>query len=109
MSAPASTGRGRFWAWEPRVERPRAVVVHDDPVTRKELADALAGSCEVVGRAGTGEDALGLMRESEADLAVVSADLERGDGMSLTRAVRQLMPMTHIILITAQPNEGQLF
>lgn len=109
MSAPASTGRGRFWAWEPRVERPRAVVVHYDPVTRKELADALAGSCEVVGRAGTGEDALGLMRESEADLAVVSADLERGDGMSLTRAVRQLMPMTHIILITAQPNEGQLF
>jgi two-component system, NarL family, response regulator DegU len=91
------------------MERPRAVVVHYDPVTRKELSRALGDTCEVVGESGTGEDALGLMRESEAELALVSADLERGDGMSLTRAVRQLMPMTHIILLTSQPNEGQLF
>lgn len=91
------------------MERPRAVVVHYDPVTRKELSRALSDTCEVVGEAGTGEDALGLMRESEAEVALVSADLGRGDGMSLTRAVRQLMPMTHIILLTSQPNEGQLF
>jgi DNA-binding NarL/FixJ family response regulator len=91
------------------MERPRTVVVHYDPGTRQGLAYVLREVCEVVGEAGTGESALGLLRESEADLAVVSADLARGDGMSLTRAVRQLMPMTHVVLVTAQPNDAQLF
>jgi DNA-binding NarL/FixJ family response regulator len=91
------------------VERARAVVVHYDPDTRRAIADQLRQTCEVVGEAGTGEDAIALIRETEAELAVVSADLERGDGMSLTRAVRQLMPMTHVVLVAAQTNEAQLF
>jgi DNA-binding NarL/FixJ family response regulator len=85
------------------------VVVHYDPDIRKGLAEALRQNCEIVGEAGTGEDAIALIRETEAELAVVSADFERGDGMSLTRAVRQLMPMTHVVLLAAETNEAQLF
>lgn len=91
------------------MEPTEAVVVHYDPRIRADLIASLRDTCTVVGEAGSGEDAIACIRETEAQLAIVSADLERGGGMSLTRAVRQLMPMTHIVLLTAQKNEGQLF
>jgi DNA-binding NarL/FixJ family response regulator len=91
------------------VERAHAVVVHYDPQVREGLTKVLRETCEIVAEAGSGEDAIACIRETEAELAIVSADLERGGGMSLTRAVRQLMPMTHIILLTADKNDGQLF
>ncbi len=91
------------------MERAHAVVVHYEPRVREELSNALRETCEVVAEAGSGEDAIAWIRETEAELAIVSADLERGGGMSLTRAVRQLMPMTHIILLTAEKNDSQLF
>lgn len=91
------------------MDRPRAVVVHADAGAREYLASALGDVCDVVAAAGAAEEAVSVIRGTDASLVVVSADLAGHDGLSLTRAVRQLMPMTHVVLLAAHPNEGQLF
>lgn len=81
----------------------RVLIVDDHPVVRSGMRTLLAASpcIEVVGEAGTGDEALALTESASPD--VVLSDLRLGvglDGVGVTRAVRASHPEVAVLIIT---------
>ncbi|WP_268766020.1 response regulator [Knoellia sp. Soil729] len=81
----------------------RVLIVDDHPVVRSGMRTLLSASpcIEVVGEAGTGEEAVELARSTAPD--VVLSDLRLGaglDGVAVTRAVRASQPEVAVLIIT---------
>ena len=89
----------------------RVVVVEDHPVTRMGVV-ALLGQderIEVVGEAGAGEDALGVVARERPD--VVVTDLRMGDGLDgvgVTSAVRGTRPAPAVLVLTTYDTDRDI-
>lgn len=114
-SWPAGLGADR-WAAEARAERPSCpgtgdrragdaspavLIVDDEPI----LADAVRGYLVRrgydVALAGSGEDALDRMRQSERDLVVLDYGLPGMDGLEALRRLKQLAPGAEVVMLSA--------
>ncbi len=92
---------------ESEVRPLRLVVVDDHEVVRQGLV-ALLGRREafqVVGEAGTAEEALSVVRRFRPDLVVMDVRLPDGSGIEACREIRAEMPEVRVIILTSYPDE----
>ena len=89
----------------------RVVVVEDHPVTRMGVV-ALLGQderIEVVGEAGAGEDALGVVARERPDVVVTDLRLGDGlDGVGVTSAVRGTRPAPAVLVLTTYDTDRDI-
>jgi CheY-like chemotaxis protein len=85
------------------------VVVDDDLDYRyfvRFLLAPMADTVIIMGEAGGGEEALSLVLRRRPDIVVADLLMPRLNGIELTRRIKQELPDTKIILMTAYPGEA---
>ena len=87
----------------------RVVLADDYARIRTQIRSALeAGGCEVVGEAGTGEDAVRLAEEHRPDVVLLDIHMP-GDGIWAAREITRLLPGLPVVMLTQSAEEDDLF
>ncbi len=86
------------------------LIVDDQPAFRKQLRSVLAFSgLEVVGEAGSVDEALRLLPGISADLAIVDVEMPGINGIEGTPLLKKASPRLRVILVSAYANHMELF
>jgi CheY-like chemotaxis protein len=88
----------------PRALRSTVVVADDDPDYRyfvRFLLVPLADTVTIVGEASDGEEAMALVLRKRPDILVADLLMPLLNGIELTRRLKQALPATKIVLMTA--------
>jgi DNA-binding NarL/FixJ family response regulator len=82
--------------------RIRVVIVDDHALARAGMRRLLSGArhLEIVGEAANGRDAVTLCRRLRPDLVLMDVRLPDVDGLVATRAIREALPDTRVLLVT---------
>ncbi len=81
---------------------PRSIlVVDDDERVRASVSRALSGEYTHVQTADSAEQAIAVLAETPADVVITDLRLPGMDGIELLRLIRQRMPGTEVVMITA--------
>jgi len=85
----------------------RLVVVDDHEVVRQGLVALLdrRDTFQVVGEAGTVEEAMTVVRRMKPDLVIMDVRLPDGSGIEACRDIRSEMPEVRIVILTSYPDE----
>jgi DNA-binding NarL/FixJ family response regulator len=91
-------------------ERIRVFLLDDHEVVRRGLRGLLEAEpdIDVVGEAGTSESAMNRMLVLKPDVALLDVRLPDGDGVSLCREVRSVLPGTACLMLTAYSDDQAL-
>src|SRR5581483_910994 len=100
--------RGREGGWAMTI---RVFLLDDHEVVRRGVAALLGAESdiEVVGEAGTGEQALARIPALHPDVAVLDVRLGDGDGVSVCREIRSRLPEVACLMLTSFSDEQALF
>ena len=85
----------------PLDRRPRVVIVDDDPHVLVALGRLLQASCDVVASLTSGHEAIQIVCKARPDVLVVDLMMPDVDGLEVCRTVKQVLPETNVIMITA--------
>lgn len=80
---------------------PSVLIVEDETVLSGAMRMYLERHGYEAVVAGSGEEALRLLRDSEMDLAVLDFKLPGMDGLQTLREIKQLSPATEVVMLTA--------
>jgi DNA-binding NarL/FixJ family response regulator len=88
----------------------RVLIVDDHPVTRDGLKTAFSDSDEidVVGEAGSGEEAVKAVEEHTPDIVFMDVRMPGMNGIQATRLIRERHPETRVILFTIDESRASL-
>ena len=81
------------------------LVVDDEPSLRKTIRASLAASGYTVTEAGTGGEAVGVVRGKPFDLVLLDVNMPGMSGVEACRQIRALAPRTGIIMVTVRDAE----
>lgn len=89
----------------------RVFLLDDHEVVRRGLADLLQadGDLEVVGEAGTAEEALTRIPPTRPDVAVLDVRLPDGNGIEVCREIRSRHPEIACLMLTSFADDEALF
>ena len=89
----------------------RVLIVDDHPVFRDGLAGLLATvpEVEVVGTAGTAEEALIAVRQAAPDVVLMDINLPGASGVEATRQTTQISPATAVLVISMVDDDDSVF
>ena len=89
----------------------RVAVVDDQRLFTRGLSGLvdMLPETEVVGVAYDGEEAVELCRKEEPDVVLMDISMPKMDGISATREVRDLLPQTAVIILTAHEDDEHVF
>jgi DNA-binding NarL/FixJ family response regulator len=89
----------------------RVFLLDDHEIVRRGLRDLVeaAGDMEVVGEAGTAEDAYGRIPATNPDVAVLDVRLPDGNGVEVCREIRSRRPDIHCLMLTSFSDDEALF
>lgn len=83
----------------------RVLIADDHLRIRSALREDLQrGGLEICAEAGTGAEALAAARRERPDVCLLDVHMP-GDGLTTATAIRQALPATKVVLITAAPDE----
>ncbi|MBE1557823.1 response regulator transcription factor [Nonomuraea africana] len=88
----------------------RILVAEHLPLVRRGLVASLGAEAdlEVVAEVGNGQDIVPAALEHDPDAAVVDLDLPGLDGLSAAARLREEVPGCRVLILSAQPNPGQV-
>jgi len=88
----------------------RVFLIDDHELVRRGLKGLLEaeGDIDVVGEAGTSESAMDRMKALQPDVALLDVRLPDGDGVSLCREIRSVLPGTACLMLTAYSDDQAL-
>jgi DNA-binding NarL/FixJ family response regulator len=89
----------------------RVLLVDDHHLVIEGLRAVLStdSSIEVVGEARTGREAIGAVELLRPDIVLMDIRMPDMDGINATRHVKQVMPLTSVIMLTMYENPDYLF
>lgn len=89
----------------------RVFLLDDHEVVRRGVAALLSAEAdiEIVGEAGTAEQALARIPAARPDVAVLDVRLPDGDGVSVCREIRARLPEVACLMLTSFSDEEALF
>ena len=89
----------------------RVLIVDDHPVFRDGLAGLLATvpEVEVVGAAGTAEEALAALQATQPDVVLMDINLPGASGVEATRQASQVAPSTAVLMVTMVDDDDSVF
>ena len=89
----------------------RVFLLDDHEIVRRGVRDLLesAGDIEVVGEAGTAEEALGRIQATGPDVAVLDVRLPDGNGVEVCREIRSRRPEIQCLMLTSFSDDEALF
>ena len=89
----------------------RVAVVDDQRLFARGLSGLveLLPGVEVVGVAYNGEEAIALCRKEEPDVILMDISMPKMDGISATRKIRDLLPQTAVVILTAHEDDEHVF
>ncbi len=95
----------------PSTDPIRVFLLDDHEVVRRGLRDLLEaeGDLEVVGEAGTAEEALRRVPATRPDVAVLDVRLPDGDGVEVCRELRSSRPDLRCLMLTSYSDDEALF
>lgn len=82
----------------------RVLIVDDHPVTRTGLRSALSAAkgIEIVGEAGTGEEAVAAAGDLEPDVVFMDVQMPGMGGLRAAKAILASRPQTKVVLLTVE-------
>src|SRR3954449_9596539 len=87
----------------------RILIVDDHPLTRDALAGLLAqNGFDVVGQAGSGEEAITKAGELKPDLVLLDLSMPEMDGLTALPRVLAAAPDAEVVVLTASEDEHNL-
>ncbi|GAA2433530.1 response regulator transcription factor [Actinomadura vinacea] len=88
----------------------RVILVDDHPVVREGLAAMLrsAADIEVVGQAGSGDEAVALCPVLEPDVVLMDLRMERMDGAASTAAIVSAAPRIRVLIVTTYETDSDI-
>lgn len=89
----------------PRRPPVRVVLADDHPIWRDGVAADLGDGFEVVGQAGTADDAIALIRQQHPDLVVCDLQMPGGGGLAVVTACAR---DTRVVMLTVSEQERDL-
>jgi DNA-binding NarL/FixJ family response regulator len=86
----------------------RIFIVENEPETRKEIADLLAGEkrFKVVGQAGSVREALAGMEATLPEAIILDISLADGSGVEILKHIRRQSWDIRVIVLTGNPYDG---
>jgi len=76
------------------------LVVDDEPLVKRSLAELLTLSGYSVSTASNGKEALNILKDYNADIVITDIKMPEMDGLTLLKHIKTLSPETPVILIT---------
>ena len=86
--------------------RPRVVIADDYPELVVALRRLLESSCDVIGCASTGLQAVDAATTLKPDIIVVDLSMPDVNGLEVCRLIKQGSPDTDVVLLTALDDSG---
>lgn len=89
----------------------RVLIADDHALFREGIRRLLgsAGDIEVVGEAGSGEEAVGLVEDLTPDVVLLDVMMPGMSGIDVARVIRTTSPRTRVVILTVHANEEFLF
>src|SRR3712207_3943557 len=88
----------------------RVLIADDHDLVREGLLAVLEGEpdLEVVGEAKNGREALEMCRQVRPDLILMDVRMPEMDGLAATRAIKEELPTTSVVMVTMHENPDYL-
>lgn len=88
----------------------RVLIVDDLPETRENVRKLLQfeSDIEVIGQAGTGEQAVDMAQEHRPDIILMDINMPGIDGIGASQKISELVPTTQIIIMSVQSDSDYL-
>lgn len=91
-------------------ENIRVLIVDDLPETRENVRKLLQfeSDIEVIGQAGTGEEAIEMARQFTPDIILMDINMPGVDGIGASQQITELVPTVQIIIMSVQSDPNYL-
>ena len=88
----------------------RLLLADDHDLVREGIRAVLEGEpdLKVVGEAANGREAVELCRELEPDLVLMDVRMPEMDGLAATRAIKEELPQTSVVMVTMHESPDYL-
>jgi DNA-binding NarL/FixJ family response regulator len=87
---------------------PRVVVVDDHALFRDGVRSRLARAVELVGEAGTVDEALALIRAERPDVVLLDVHMPDGGGLAVVNALRDELPEVRFLALSVSDAPGDV-